>query len=256
MVDARILDGQVALVTGGASGIGRATALLYAAAGAAVVVADIDAAGAAETAALIESQGGSASSVQTDVTRAKDCVAMVDVALGHFGRLDVAFNNAGVIGTPGLTAEIGLGDWQRVMDVNLTGVFNCMQQELRAMAEAGAGVIVNTASVMGTIATAGGAAYCAAKHGVIGLTKAAALEYGRLGIRVVSVAPGFIETPMTVGADSVFAAEKLERYQKRGALRRMGHSEEVAELVLWLSSSRAAYVTGVNYAVDGGLTAS
>lgn len=242
---------KVALVTGGASGIGRATALAFAARGSPVVVADVDRRGGRETATLIERSGQRAIFVRTDVTRERDCAALVEAALDRYGGLDIAFNNAGVAGYPLLTADYGAQRWQQVIGVNLTGVFNCMTHELRAM-QRGGGAIVNTASIMGLVGTPGGAAYCASKHGVLGLTKAAALEYGRNGIRVNAICPGYVETGMTVGETSMFTPKKLEAGLHRTALRRLARPAEIAELVVWLCSDSAAYVTGASYAVDGG----
>jgi NAD(P)-dependent dehydrogenase (short-subunit alcohol dehydrogenase family) len=193
--------------------------------------------------------------VRTDVTREEDCQSLVGRTLERFGRLDAAFNNAGIAGYPLLLADHSLAQWQRVLDVNLTGVFNCMRAQVKAMEETG-GAIVNTASIMGLRASPGGSAYCAAKHGVIGLTKAAALEYARNGIRINAVCPGYIETPMTVGEDAIFPEKKINAAVGRVALRRMAQPHEVAEMVVWLCSARASYVTGSSFTVDGGVTAS
>jgi NAD(P)-dependent dehydrogenase (short-subunit alcohol dehydrogenase family) len=244
-----------AIVTGAASGIGRAAALGLAAEGHAVVVADVDEAGGHDTVRLLEARGASALFVRTDVTREEDCQSLVGRTLERFGRLDAAFNNAGIAGYPLLLADHSLAQWQRVLDVNLTGVFNCMRAQVKAMEETG-GAIVNTASIMGLRASPGGSAYCAAKHGVIGLTKAAALEYARNGIRINAVCPGYIETPMTVGDDAIFPEKKINAAVGRVALRRMAQPHEVAEMVVWLCSARASYVTGSSFTVDGGVTAS
>lgn len=245
--------GQVALVTGAAAGIGRATALALAAAGASVVAADIDERGAGETAALIDASGGRAMPMRTDVTQDQDCAALVAAAVDEYGRLDIAFNNAGIVGKPLLTADYSAADWQRVMDVNLTGVFLCMRHELKAMSAGGS--IVNTASIMGLIGAAGGSAYCAAKHGVIGLTKSAALEYGRSNIRVNAICPGHVETGLTVGDKALFTPARLATELEKTALRRIATPEEIAALVVWLCSSAASYVTGASYSIDGGFTA-
>ena len=245
---------KVAIVTGGASGIGRATALLLAGEGIRLVVADVGEAGGEETANLIRTRGGEAVFVRTDVTKDSDCAALVATALERFGRLDIAFNNAGVIGYAAFTADYGVENWQRVIDVNLTGVFNCMTHEIRAMKAKG-GAIVNTASIMGKLGAPGGSAYCAAKHGVIGLTRAAALEYGRDGIRINAVCPGYVETAMTVGAGAIFPQRKLQAGIDRAAIRRMASPDEVAAAVAWLVSEKSAFVTGEALTVDGGVSA-
>ena len=241
--------GKVAIVTGAASGIGRAAAQAFVARGAQVVLADIDEVRGRATARDLGEER--ALFVPTDVSRDADCGRLLASALERWGRLDYAFNNAGIVGAAAFTADYGAANWQRVIDVNLTGVFNCMAHELKVMKERG-GAIVNTASVMGTIGTPGGSAYCAAKHGVIGLTKAAALEYGRNGVRINAICPGYVATDMTVGEKSLFSEKALQAGVARTALRRIASAEEVAELVAWLCSDQAAYVTGAAYSIDGG----
>lgn len=248
-----LLDDKVAIVTGAASGIGRATALLFASHGAIVVASDVSDA-AQDVVTQIEGAGGRALYQRTDVTLDEDCAALVAATISRFGRLDVAFNNAGISGTPSLTEDQGLVQWRRVIDVNLNGVFNCMVHELRAMRSRG-GVIVNTASIAGIEAAPGGAAYTASKHGVIGLTRTAAREYGKHGIRINAVCPGFIATPMTVGDATEFASEVIEKGVARAAIRRLAEPREIAEMVLWLCSDKASFVTGAHFLVDGGVTA-
>jgi NAD(P)-dependent dehydrogenase (short-subunit alcohol dehydrogenase family) len=247
---------KVAIVTGAGSGIGRASAVLLAESGFRVVVSDIQLDTAQETAGLIQKLGGTSIAIKTDVTSEDECRALVDLAVSKFGRLDAAFNNAGIAGYPVLTGDLSLENWQRVIDVNLTGVFNCLKYELNAMKQLGSGgAIVNTASIMGLRGVAGGAAYCASKHAVIGLTKAAALEYGRDNIRVNALCPGYISTPMTKGIDSVFPEKHMQAAISRGAMKRLGEPDEIAEMVLWLCSDSSSFVTGASHVIDAGVTA-
>ncbi|MFV0934768.1 SDR family NAD(P)-dependent oxidoreductase [Pseudomonas jessenii] len=248
------LQGKVAIVTGGASGIGRATAVLFARQGAKVVVADMCESAGREVVQLIEQEGAQAFFQTLDVRSDESCAALVKATLAHFGQLDIAFNNAGVFAAPTLTEDQGLKLWQRMLDVNLTGVFNCMVHELRAM-KAHGGSIINTASVAGIRGTYGAAAYSASKHGVIGLTRSAALEYGKYGVRINVLCPGLIETPMTVGPDSGFNEKMINTTVKSSAMRRQGRPEEMAEMVLWLASDQSSYATGGQFVVDGGITA-
>lgn len=245
-----MLAGKVALVTGGASGIGRATALRMAQEGARLLVADRDGEGAARTAAAIVQAGGEAQGWAADVTDEGQVAAMVQAALDAYGALDCAFNNAGVAPVEAQPlAEIATDEWARVIHVNLTSVFLCMKHEIPAMR--GAGSIVNTASIAGRIALPKAGAYVAAKHGVIGLTKVAALDHARDGVRVNAVCPGYVETPLA----SRSIERRREAILERVPLRRIGTVEEIAEVVVWLCSERSGFVTGEAIAADGGHTA-
>jgi NAD(P)-dependent dehydrogenase (short-subunit alcohol dehydrogenase family) len=250
------LDGKTALVTGGGSGIGRATALAYANDGARIVVADVNVEGGEETVQLIKEAGGEAILVHADVSRPEDTQAMVAQAVETFGSLDCAFNNAGIGGgrDRNLTADYLEEDWDRVMSINLKGVWLCMKAEIPQMLKQGKGAIVNTASIAGLVGLSGTVAYVAAKHGVTGLTKAAALEYAKAGIRINAVCPGYIETPLIEGAFERMEGYK-ERLESRHPLGRLGQPEEIAAAVLWLSSDAASFVTGHNMTVDGGYVA-
>ena len=250
------LDGKTALVTGGGSGIGRATSLAYAQEGARVVVADVNVEGGEETVQLIKEAGGEAILVHADVAKPEDTQAMVAQAVEAFGSLDCAFNNAGISGGTDrrLTADYLEEDWDRVVGINLKGVWLCMKAEIPQMLKQGGGAIVNTASVAGLVGIPGTVAYVAAKHGVTGLTKAAALEYAKSGIRVNSVCPGYIQTPMVQG---IFVENEgfEERVAARHPIGRLGEPSEIAAAVIWLSSDAASFVTGHNMPVDGGYVA-
>lgn len=248
----RLLEGKVALVTGGAMGIGKTTALVFAREGARVVVVDIVTEGGEETVQLIKEAGGDALFVKCDVTNAKDVEAMVIKAVDTYGRLDCAFNNAG-IAIPGTTVECSEEDWDRVLSVNLKGVWLCMKYEISQMLTQGGGVIVNTSSVGGLVGTPGIAAYTASKHGVVGLTRTAALEHVTAGIRVNAVCPGSVPTPML---DPVVNHPELKAMlESKHPMGRFATTEEIAEAVIWLCSDRASYVTGVAFPVDGAVTA-
>ena len=245
------LDGKAALVTGGGSGLGRASAIALARAGATVTVADVDEQGGKETAALVfEEAGGDADFVRTDVTRPDEVEAMVDKTIARWGRLDCALNNAGTTGASAPTADYMLDDWNRAIALNLTGVFLCLKYEIPAMLERG-GAIVNMASGAGLVGFPGLPAYVASKHGVVGLTRAAALEYASQGIRVNAICPGSTRTPMLEGF--MGGDPQVERMMTRAVpLGRLGRPEEIAEAVVWLCSDAASFVVGHALAVDGG----
>ncbi len=244
---------KVALVTGGSSGIGRAIALAWAREGAKVVVSDLDAATGEATVAQLRAQGCTALFVAADASKAADQENLVRQAVAEFGRLDVTCNNAGMAGVAALTADYPLDGWQQVIDLNLSGVFYGMKYQIGAMLQTGGGSIVNIASVLGAAGFATAPAYVAAKHGVVGLTKAAALEYSALGIRINSVGPAFISTAMTAELrnDTDINAMLVAQHP----IGRLGRAEEVAELVAWLSSDRASFATGAYYPIDGGYLA-
>jgi NAD(P)-dependent dehydrogenase (short-subunit alcohol dehydrogenase family) len=243
--------GKVAFVTGAASGIGRATAVAFGSAGASVVVADVSEQGNRETAGLIEDQGGRVLVVRCDVTSGQDVKAALDQTFDAFGRLDIAFNNAGVEQPVGPAAEVSDEEWDRILDINLRGVFLCMKHEIPLMLQQGGGAIVNTSSGAGVTAVKGQAAYSAAKHGVIGLTKAAALDYAQANLRINAVCPGIIDTAMMqrFTGDS---AEGRQRVIGQEPVGRMGTPEEIAGGVLWMCSDAAAFVVGHALVIDGG----
>ncbi len=251
---AELMQDKVALVTGASSGIGRATALVFAREGAKVVVADLNVVGGQETVQLVKAAGGEAVFVETDVAQAASVEAMVQTALDTYGRLDCAHNNAGVEGVLSRTAEQTEQDWEPVIRINLKGVWLCMKYELPHMVQQGSGAIVNTASGAGLIGVKRMAAYVASKHGVIGLTKTAALEYAKSGVRVNAVCPGVIQTAM-VERVSGRRPDVLEKMIAAEPIGRSGQPEEIAESVVWLCSDAASFVTGHAMAVDGGAVA-
>ena len=249
-----IFRDKVALVTGGASGIGRATSLAFARQGARVAIADREPTGAAETACMIEDIGGSATVFELDVTKADNVASVIDRIVQTYGRLDCAFNNAGVGGEVAKTADYREEEWDRIIDVNLKGVWLCMKYEIPVMERQGGGAIVNTASIYGLAGHGGYIAYNAAKHGVVGITRTAALEYATAGIRINAVCPGYILTPMTI--PRIQANPDLERRMvSQTPMGRMGRPEEIAEAVVWLCSDAASFVTGHTMTPDGGYMA-
>lgn len=249
----RRFEHKSAIVTGGGSGIGRATALAFAAEGARLIVADLNEAAGEETARLAREQGGEAAYVRTDVSRTADCASMVDAAVGRYGRLDIAFNNAGINLQPCKIADVDEQEWARILAVNLTGVYLCMKHEIPAMRRTGGGAIVNTASVGGVIGTAGVTAYCATKHGVVGLTKSAALDHIGDGIRINAVCPGGTRTEML--AEWFKDPEVERRALSQTPLGRMASPGEIARAVLFLASDEASFLVGHALIADGGLTA-
>jgi NAD(P)-dependent dehydrogenase (short-subunit alcohol dehydrogenase family) len=249
------MNGMVALVTGGASGIGRASALAFAARGARVVIADVDEVGGSEAARSIQVQGGAATFVRTDVSQAAEVEAMVQAALRHYGRLDYAHNNAGIFGELAPTADCTEENWDRVIATNLKGVWLCMKHEIPVMVRQGSGAIVNTSSVLGLVGTAMGApAYVAAKHGIAGLTRTAALEYIQAGVRINAVCPGAIRTPLFEGI--VRARPEIDALAvATHPISRIGTPAEIAAAVVWLCSDAASFVVGAMLSADGGSVA-
>lgn len=245
------LQGKVALVTGAASGIGRASAILLAQRGAKVIVADRDEAGGLETVNLI---GDRAKFIHVDVADEQSIQSLIDKALSACGRLDIAHNNAGIAIGGTRFAEVETAVWNKVLDINLSGMFFAMRAEIQAMLETGGGSIINMSSVAGLVAQVGQVAYITSKHAVIGMTKAAAVEYSGSGIRINAVLPGTVNTPMV---QSIIASNPgwVEKLTENQPIQRLGEPEEIAEAVAWLASDAASFVTGASLAVDGGFLA-
>jgi len=246
---------KVAVITGAGSGIGRACALAFAAEGAKVVIADIAVAGGEETVRMIKIAGGESVFVLCDVAKSVDVKSIMTMALKTYGRLDYACNNAGIGGPAMTSGEYREEDWRAVIDVNLTGAWLCMKYELEIMLKQGGGAIVNMASILGKVGFATAPAYVAAKHGLIGLTQTAALEYATQNIRINVVCPGFIYTPLLEKAGMQTGSEMHTLISNLHPMKRMGTSEEVAGAVVWLCSEAASFVTGHALMVDGGYTA-
>ena len=249
------LEGKVAVITGAGSGIGRATSKIFAREGARLVLADLVEDGGKQTLAMVADTGRDAIFVKTDVSKESDVDALIAKALETYGHIDCAFNNAGIEGKQGLTHECERDNWDRVIAINLTGVWLCMKAELAQLMKQGkGGAIVNTSSGAGLAGVRGMPAYVAAKHGVAGLTRAAAVEYGRHNIRVNAVCPGPIRTPMM---DRLLGKrpDAEARFARGGPLKRLGEPSEIGETVAWLCSDHASYVTGLPMPVDGGFMA-
>jgi NAD(P)-dependent dehydrogenase (short-subunit alcohol dehydrogenase family) len=252
----RNLEGKTIIVTGAGSGIGQASAIVFADAGANVVLSDISAEGANATADIIRSRGGVATRVLADMGVEADVQALVQSAVDTYGRLDGAFNNAGIVQVGKSLHELSTEEWERALRIDLTGVFWCIKYEVIAMMAGGGGAIVNTASSVGQIATPNAGEYVAAKHGVVGLTRAAAADYGGKGIRVNAVLPGVVKTPIVakLSADPYFAT-LFEKIKERHSIGRFGEPNEIGEAARWLLSDAASFVNGSAMAVDGGYLA-
>jgi len=246
------LENKVAIVTGAGSGIGKAIALLYSAEGAKLVISDIEEKGGNEAVVEIKARGGEAIFVKADTSRPDDCKRVVDEAVRQFKGLHLAVNNAGIGGPLGLVGDYAIDAWDKVISINLSGVFYGLKYQIPAILSSGGGSIVNMASILGKAGTKGSSAYVAAKHGVVGLTEAAALEYADKKIRINSIGPGYIVTPLLTKSLDDAAMKALVTMHPMG---RLGRSEEVAELALWLNSDKASFVTGAYYNVDGGYLA-
>ena len=247
----KLLEKKVAIITGAGSGIGKATAELFAKEGAKVIVSDINEANGKSAVDEIKKTGGEAFFVKADSSKPEDNEALVKQAIEKYGALDIAVNNAGIGGPLGETGKYPIEGWQKVIDINLSGVFYGLRYQIPAMLEKG-GSIVNIASILGSAGTKFSPAYVAAKHGVVGLTKAAALEYADKKIRINSVGPGYIKTPLV---ENSLDADALKALVGLHPIGRLGESEEIAELILWLASPKSSFATGAYYPADGGYLA-
>jgi NAD(P)-dependent dehydrogenase (short-subunit alcohol dehydrogenase family) len=255
-----MLDGKIAIVTGAGSGLGEAISTLFAKNRATVMLADLDVDGAERVLRQIEQSGGKGRVLKTDVAKPEAAKALVDTAVKEFGRLDIAVNNAGIGGPTAPIGEYPIEGWNDIIAINLSGVFYGMRYQIPAMLAGGGGVIVNMASVAGKVGLPNAGGYTAAKHGVIGLTATAAVEYGARGIRVNAVGPGFIDTPLiskrsVLDTTSATASDEMQALAALHPMNRLGKPNEVAEVVLFLASDRASFVTGAYYNVDGGFLA-
>ncbi|MCD7971086.1 MAG: glucose 1-dehydrogenase [Candidatus Azobacteroides sp.] len=244
---------KVAIVTGGGSGFGQAMSELYAKKGAKVVVSDISEDGGQKTVEAIRQAGGDAYFVKSDVSKPEECENLVQETIRKYGRLNIAFNNAGIGGANALIGDYPVDKWDQIIAVNLSSVFYCMHYEIPEMLKSGGGVIVNMSSILGQVGFAGSCGYVAAKHGVVGLTKNVALEYGNKGIRANAVGPGFVDTHLT--HDLMTDKKEYDFLVEKHPMGRLGKVEEIVDLVLWLSSDRASFCNGAYYPVDGGYLA-
>lgn len=248
----KTLENKVAIITGAGSGIGKSTALLFAKEGAKVVVTDINEEHGNSVVKEIEANGGDAIFIKADTSKAEDSEMTVKKTIEKFGQLDIAVNNAGISGPTEPIGEYSIEAWDKVISINLSGVFYGMRYQIPEMQKAGKGSIINVASILGQVGFANSSAYAAAKHGVVGLTKTAGLEYGKSGVRVNAVGPAFIETPLVKDSLSEGAYNSLAEMHSMG---RLGQPNEVAELFLWLASDKASFATGAYYPIDGGYLA-
>lgn len=246
-----LLENKSAIVTGAASGIGKATAILFAIYGAKVIVSDIEDEAGQSVVEEIKNTGGTAVYMHADVSNPEDCELLVKTSVKEFGRLDIAFNNAGIGGESNHVSDMSIAGWQQIITLNLSSVFYCMKYQLAQMEKQGSGAIVNNSSILGAVGFEGAAGYVAAKHGLVGLTQTAAIEYGKKGIRVNAIGPAFINTPL-LSAAGMNDDVKQSLLVPLHPIGRLGESTEVAELVAWLSSDKASFVTGSYYPVDGG----
>lgn len=244
---------KVAIVTGGGSGFGQAMSELYAKKGAKVVVSDISEDGGQKTVEAIRQAGGDTYFVKSDVSKPEECENLVQETIRKYGRLNIAFNNAGIGGANALIGDYPVDKWDQIIAVNLSSVFYCMHYEIPEMLKSGGGVIVNMSSILGQVGFAGSCGYVAAKHGVVGLTKNVALEYGNKGIRANAVGPGFVDTHLT--HDLMTDKKEYDFLVEKHPMGRLGKVEEIVDLVLWLSSDRASFCNGAYYPVDGGYLA-
>jgi len=245
----KLLEGKVAIVTGASRGIGRSVAVHYAEAGAKVLLSDLNTEDGEAVAQEIQQAGGEASFLQADAGKAEDNEKLVQTAVERYGGLHIACNNAGIGGPQAPLGEFPIDGWEEVIRVNLSGPFYGMRYQIPAMLEAGGGVIINMASILGQVGFEGASGYVAAKHGLLGLTRNAALEYSAQGIRTLAVGPAFIQTPLLT---ENLTEEQLGQLQQLHPIGRLGESKEVAELVLWLSSDKASFMSGAYVPIDGG----